>query len=503
MSLLGSDTLKHISNIICGDIEDLYPRKSGPQLVSFFNEYFGFSEVYGQGFPSRWTYVYNHLVDFIERGVFDEFLTVIFDRNYIIRDQEVTEVIAAERSEKALHRINEIVRKDGCTITKKNGKYHLTRIDEDMVFVGNGGFANVFYQKSTGLIVKKLKEDFLTDKGIRSRFKREFNITQSLQDIPGVIKVFSYDDGACTYTMEKAEKTLYDFISQNDLPLASKVNCIRQMLYVMSEVHKRDIIHRDLSPTNIFIINGRLKIADFGLGKDLNVFASHQTMHTNEVGQYWFCAPEQFMMLKDGDKRSDVYSLGRIINFIMNGNPISDNHVFRSVCTKATNDNAAYRYADAAQLSTFFEKAVAYNEKAENKEAVLKKISNHQFDDDVENYIYSLNDTEVSKLLLTSKSDVEFTYIKFMQIDDSHAEHLIQAIDSTFRDVCKTFESNDAFASLAKKIIQNRFDFAVKETAANILRYIAFDVNRFSAQHMIEDLIDQGIEPMLEDLLRS
>ena len=128
---------------------------------------------------------------------------------------------------------------------------------------------------------------------------------------------------------------------------------------------------------------------------------------------------------------------------------------------------------------------------------------NQEIDDDVENYIYSLNDTEVSKLLLTSKSDVEFTYIKFMQIDDSHAEHLIQAIDSTFRDVCKTFESNDAFASLAKKIIQNRFDFAVKETAANILRYIAFDVNRFSAQHMIEDLIDQGIEPMLEDLLRS
>ena len=503
MAMLGSDTIKQISNIFCGDSEELYPYKSGLQLVSFFNNNFGFDETYGNGFPSRWAYVYNHLVDFINRGVFDDFLTLIFDKNFIISNQETTEVIAAERSKMALQRINEIVGKDGCIITRKNGKCHLARIDEDMVFVGNGGFANVFYQKSTGLIVKKLKEDYLTDKAIRSRFKREFNITKSLQDVPDIIKVFSYDDGACTYTMEKAEKTLYEFIDQNDLPIESKINCIRQMLYVMSEVHRRDIIHRDLSPTNIFIINGRLKIADFGLGKDLNVFASHQTMHTNEVGQYWFCAPEQFMMLKDGDKRSDVYSLGRIINFIMNGNPISDNHAFRSICAKATNDNAAYRYADAAQLSAFFEKAVAYNEKAENREAVLKKISNRQFDDDVENYIYSLNDTELSKLLITSEFDVGSAYIKFMQIDDSHAEHLIQAIDSTFRDVCKTFEANDAFASLAKKIIQNRFDFGVKEIAANILRYIAFDVNRFSAQHMIENLIDQGIEPMLEDILQS
>ena len=49
----------------------------------------------------------------------------------------------------------------------------------------------------------------------------------------------------------------------------------------------------------------------------------------------------------------------------------------------------------------------------------------------------------------------------------------------------------------------DKFNEFYKETYSNILRYIAFDVNRFSAQHMIEDLIDQGIEPMLEDLLRS
>lgn len=44
-----------------------------------------------------------------------------------------------------------------------------------------------------------------------------------------------------------------------------------------------------------------MKISDFDLGKDLNVFISHQTIHTNAVSQYYYCAPE----LKEGDKRSD------------------------------------------------------------------------------------------------------------------------------------------------------------------------------------------------------
>lgn len=40
------------------------------------------------------------------------------------------------------------------------------------------------------------------------------------------------------------------------------------------------------------------------------------------------------MMLKDGDKRSDVYSLGRVINFIMTGDPRDSHHIYRSIAKK-------------------------------------------------------------------------------------------------------------------------------------------------------------------------
>lgn len=43
----------------------------------------------------------------------------------------------------------------------------------------------------------------------------------------------------------------------------------------------------------------------------------------------------------------------------------------------------------------------------------------------------------------------------------------------------------------------------MREIASNILRFIAWDVNRFSAQHMVENLISSGIEPMLEEIIQD
>ena len=72
-----------------------------------------------------------------------------------------------------------------------------------------------------------------------------------------------------------------------------------------------------------------------------------------------------------------------------------------------------------------------------------------------------------------------------MNTDDNHAQHIIQSIDQTFREVCgKSFEANDQFAFFAAKILTGKYSFVVKEIAANILRYVAWDVNRFNAQHL-------------------
>ena len=53
------------------------------------------------------------------------------------------------------------------------------------------------------------------------------------------------------------------------------------------------------------------------------------------------------------------------------------------------------------------------------------------------------------------------------------------------------------------EILKGSYSFVVKETAANILRFVAVDVNRFSAQRLVSDIKDMGVEPLLEDILES
>ena len=456
--MISEETIKYIARVFCGDSGDFYSYKSGPELVSFFNNYFRYTDQYGQGFPSRWAYVYDKIIDLLKINKIDNFLNTILGKAYLVRDLEITEVEAAEKSEAIYTDFNRALGADQYMILKNDSGFHLIEKDKDLILIGSGGFANVYRQQSTGIIMKKLKDDFLTNVGIRSRFKREFVITRSLQDLDGIIAVYAFDEGSCSYTMEPAEQTLDDYIKKNSLSDDAKMNCIRQILSIMTQVHKRDILHRDLSPSNIFMISGRLKIADFGLGKDLNVFYSHQTIHTHAVGQYFYCAPEQFMMLRDSDKRSDVYSLGRIINFIMNGDPRKSNHIFRNVAEKATNSDAAYRYADAGQLYTFFEKSVSFHAQEERAELILGKIKKRTFDDDVESYILDMNSEAICKELLSKREGFSDMLIQFMKTSEEHAQHIIQSIETSFRDVCgRSFEANDAFAVFANRVLKDKF----------------------------------------------
>jgi len=241
--MLSEESLKNISFIFCGDTEGYYSYKKGSQLVKFFNKYYNESDVYGQGFPSRWIYVYNKLVKFLNANKFDNFLNLILGKEFLIQDLQCNEIEALSKAKKIFVEFNRIIKSDMCAITHIGNNYHLTRNNDDLVYIGSGGFANVYKQKSTGLIMKKLKDDYITDEKIRSRFKREFNITKSLEDVIGVIKVYEYNEDSCSYTMEEAETTFEKYIINSSITDNTRIICMRQILFIMSEVHKRDIIH--------------------------------------------------------------------------------------------------------------------------------------------------------------------------------------------------------------------------------------------------------------------
>ena len=500
--MLSDPNLQKIAEIFIGDTAGFYPYKSGLEIVSFFNDYFEFKDIYGQGFPSRWAYTVDALKRLWNAGKFDDFLSLILSPRYLQNEFECSKVEATQKLDLILPELRKITSFNNYIITHVDDKYRLVLENDDLVLIGAGGFAHVYKQKSTGLVVKKLRDELLHDEGIRSRFKREYSITKSIQDIPGIIKVYDYSADDCSYTMELAETTLEEYCTSFELDESSKVKCIRIVLSIMKQVHERDIIHRDLSPNNIFVIHGQLKIADFGLGKDLDTIASHQTMFTNAVGQYHYCAPEQFMALKGADKRSDVYSLGRIINFVMTGNPDDYHHEFRSVAEKATSHDSVYRYADAGQLSYYFEKAVKYNQDSQLKEKVLDSIHRKNLTDEVDAFIQSLSGKELCSYIVSRETGFTDILFEYMKKSDENALHIMETVNSSYQDYCKNFESYDPIADFAYGVVGG-YSYVVSDVACNILRYIAKFINRFHAQDLVQNLLDDGLEPNLEEILES
>ena len=132
----------------------------------------------------------------------------------------------------------------------------------------------------------------------------------------GLLKFMNSMSQSLAIRWRKLILLLNDYIVNNELKLNQIFNLLFQILTIMADVHSRGIYHRDLSPSNIFLCDGLIKISDFGLAKDSTVNHSHLTMNTNNYGQFYYCVPEQITGLKNATKMSDVYSLERWLIFV-------------------------------------------------------------------------------------------------------------------------------------------------------------------------------------------
>lgn len=318
-------------------------------------------------------------------------------------------------------------------------------IKTDESFLTKGGFAEIYLQKHSQRIVKKLKNEYKQNSALKSRFKREFEIMQSLSQVNGIIKVYEFDESEFSYTMEKA---------------------------------------------------------DFGLAKDSTVNHSHLTMNTNNYGQFYYCAPEQITGLKNATKMSDVYSLGKVVNFCLTGNPTNEKHVLRTFVQKATSYQPELRFRDAGEMLEQLSYHLRIFHQKDSKQKILKKIQQREYDETITIYLNNISNVDLCRELIDIGENYKLACIKFMKISPENALFLIQKLFPSLKEVATSFSSNDIFASLAFDVLKDEhFDYLSKEMAARMLYYVAREVNRFYAQRLIEDLKHSSIEPMLENIL--
>ncbi len=493
---------KTLALLFCGDIQGYFTYKKGPELIKFFNDNYEFADEYGPGFPTRWIYAKDKIDYLYEVGKIDLFLNHILDKRFIMKDCKLNEIDSIIKRGEIINFLNQNLLVEGYSVINKNGFVSLIKEDERLENIGEGGFAIVYKINDTGMALKKLKDEFVEFPTIRSRFKREYELTKSLGNIKGVIEVFDYDDHSCSYTMKLADSTLEEYINKNKISEDEKIDIIRCVMETMSLVHDKDVIHRDLSPLNIMIIDNSIKISDFGLGKDLNGEHSHKTMYTKHVGQYRYCAPEQFSMLKEANKKSDVYSLGKVINFIMTKDHDNSNHFLKNIVDKATNSNPEYRFLNSKDMLESIEKSIKYHQSGQKELVIEKLLAEGNYNLEMQNYIYELSDEHLCKKII---EDYRFknSVIKFITEDEIKLMYILEIIDKNFKDNCYEWEDYDQIASLVYYVLDNNLPYVGQEIAARVLVYIAKDINRFDSQRKIKSLIGKGVDPLIEEILEQ
>lgn len=501
---MNRNCLETISKEFCGDFEDsLYEYKSGPKLVSFFNSKFGFQDEYYSGFPTRWVYAAERIQDLYNEGKINDFFSLIMSIEFHIQERDETAVEVVPFIENLKNQWNRKLRSYRYQLIQTGSIFELTNLDEDLELIGEGGFANVYYQRSTGLVIKQLKRENLLESSSKHRFKREYEITKSLKSIDGIIEVYDFNESDYFYVMEKCDYTLFDFLSSTPLSIETKEVIIKQILTIISQVHKRNVIHRDLSSNNIFVKGSEIKVADFGLGKDFDFVFSHQTKSTDQLGQVQYCPPEQLMRLGKTDKYSDVFSLGRLINFILTNNPNDKNHKYKLLVEKATSAEPLNRYIDAPEMYDEFLNIKKFIDDSENREEIIKLINMNKYNKKVAMYIGSLSSKDLCQNIININGFDNALYSYFKDYPESISE-ILKLIETDMDNMCRKYEDADNFAKIAEYILRNNLStFEVREKAAKILNHVAFFVNRFYAQRLIESLIDDGIEPMIEEVLNK
>jgi serine/threonine-protein kinase len=160
------------------------------------------------------------------------------------------------------------------------------------------------------------------------RFFREARIAATVEH-PNVIQVFDGGDEKDTLylTMELLKgESLGQRLDRGPLPLLDAVETFLGIMDGVAAVHARGVVHRDLKPDNIFLVEprraGRLpvpKVLDFGISKLKEPGLRELTTLGTVMGTPYYMAPEQIANTRDVDARADVYSLGVMLYEALSG----------------------------------------------------------------------------------------------------------------------------------------------------------------------------------------
>lgn len=201
------------------------------------------------------------------------------------------------------------------------GKYRI------LSHLDSGGNGDIFIchpldDVSQRYVLKILKH---SDSVSRKRFRREAELLASFGDNARIARTIDFweEDGALFFIMEYVRgKNLRQIKQEYEFDETATLQVARETVTALRDIWENfSVIHRDIKPENIMLDeNFCLKLMDFGLSKQCDdAFDTNITVEHIGIGTPGYMSPEQFEDSKHVDFRSDIFSLGATLFFLLTG----------------------------------------------------------------------------------------------------------------------------------------------------------------------------------------
>jgi serine/threonine protein kinase len=255
-------------------------------------------------------------------------------------------------------------------------------------FIARGGMGAVYLAEDKTLLRRvaiKVLDAADPDGQLADRLQQEARILAQLEH-PGIVPVHDagvLPDGRTFYVMKFVEGSRLDEFLAGVSSLPERLRLFLRICDAVSLAHSRGILHRDLKPANIMVgAFGEVLVMDWGLAKVLRhppgespavavgpeiaaaatsnntAYPESKTQDGLIVGTPGFMSPEQASGSSSNlDQRSDIFSLGRLLTFVVQSLDSSGSagsrltRPLRAICDKATAPDRAYRYPAVSELA--------------------------------------------------------------------------------------------------------------------------------------------------------